>query len=44
MPHYGASLDIGAMGMVSVSQESAYLKLLRPFLKRKATLGVDGAN
>ncbi|CEL07473.1 hypothetical protein ASPCAL10630 [Aspergillus calidoustus] len=44
MPHYGASLDIGALGMVSVSQESAYLKLLRPFLERKATLGVDGAS
>ncbi|KAL3453405.1 putative glucanase [Aspergillus insuetus] len=36
--------DIGTMGMVSVSPESAYLKLLRPFLERKATLGVDSSN
>lgn len=45
--HYDASWalwtykDIGLQGVVTVDPESAYLRLLAPFLEKKARLGVD---
>jgi hypothetical protein len=33
--------DIGYQGMVYLSPETPYMKLLEPFLKKKASLGVD---
>ncbi|KAL2105529.1 hypothetical protein VUR80DRAFT_8227 [Thermomyces stellatus] len=35
--------DMGHMGTVSISQESPYVKLLRPFIDKKARLQVDSA-